>query len=423
MKGWQEVTIGQLCNIKHGWAFKGEFFSDKGSYFLLTPGNFQPTGGLRIRANKEKYYLGQFPDEYLLNKGDLLVVMTDLIQTAPILGGSAIVPENGMFLHNQRLGKVVDINTDRTCKEFLYWVFNFEGYRAQIRGSASGSTVRHTAPERICKSIILLPPLSIQQKIANILSAYDDLIENNLKRIKLLEEMAQITYEEWFVRFRFPGYETTQINPETGLPEGWEKRAIATICSVNKNSISMKKAPEKIRYIDISSAETGSYAPPQEMRFITSPSRARRRVEFGDTIFSTVRPNRKIFSLILEDDPILVASTGFAVLKPHRAQNYPFIYLTISQQCFTDAAVAVAGGAAYPAVNQTDFERIKITVPTQELMDNFSDIFFKNFIVKGLLQKENQRLREARDILLPRLMTGMIDVESYDPTKLLEGAA
>jgi len=267
------------------------------------------------------------------------------------------------------------------------------------------------------------PPFPIQQKIAGVLSTYDDLIENNLKRIKLLEEMAQITYEEWFVRLRFPGHESTPINPETGLPGGWEIKPISTICDVNRNSITARNAPQTIRYIDISSAETGYYAPPLEMPFSEAPSRARRRVAFGDTIFSTVRPNRRIFSLILENDPLLIASTGFAVLTPHRAQNFPFSYLTSARESFTDAAVGVGAGAAYPAVNQTDFERIKITVPTEELMNKFSDAFLPNFTIKGQLLRENALLREARDILLPRLMTGVIDVESYDPAQLLKEAA
>jgi type I restriction enzyme S subunit len=218
---WAKRFIGELCEVKHGWAFKGEYFSEAGDFLLLTPGNFLEAGGIRLRENKEKFYAGDFPNEYLLNKNDLLVVMTDLVQSAPILGGSAWVPGDNRYLHNQRLGKVVNIKVDLVCKEFLYWIFNFDGYRSQVKGSASGATVRHTAPERIYKCKVHLPPIHIQKKIAAILSAYDDLIENNLKRIKLLEEMAQITYEEWFVRLKFPGHETTPIDSETGLPEGW----------------------------------------------------------------------------------------------------------------------------------------------------------------------------------------------------------
>ncbi|HRB98399.1 MAG TPA: restriction endonuclease subunit S, partial [Nitrosomonas sp.] len=303
-----------------------------------------------------------------------------------------------------------------------YIKYYFDIFQKTFQQISQGVTQDNLSAEKLLSMKIPVPPLPTQQKIAAILSAYDDLIENNLKRIKLLEEMAQITYEEWFVRMRFPGYESVPIET-TGLPEGWEVKAISTICDVNKTSISTRNTPEKIRYIDISSAETGSYSAPLEMAFSEAPSRARRRLAFGDTIFSTVRPNRRVYSLILEDDPLLVASTGFAVLTPHQHHNFPFIYLTIDQQSFTDAAVAVAGGAAYPAVNQTDFERIKIMIPTAALMKKFSDMCAPYFILKSQLLRENMLLKEARDILLPRLMTGVIDVENYNPADLLKEVA
>lgn len=409
---WKHVSLGEILHVKHGWAFKGEYFSDEGDLLLLTPGNFLEEGGIRLRENKEKFYVGEFPNEYLLNKGDLLVVMTDLVQSAPILGGSAWVTSNNRYLHNQRLGKIVNINDDLVCKEFLYWIFNFDGYRSQVKGSASGATVRHTAPERIYKCKVHLPPIQIQQKIATILSAYDDLIENNLKRIKLLEEMAQITYEEWFVRLKFPDHETAVMDLETGLPVGWNEAEITAISFINSNSLKTRDAPEAIKYIDIASADTGFYQEPEIMSFAEAPSRARRKLNFGDTIFSTVRPNRKTYSLILEDDPMLVASTGFAVLTPKVEGTFSFVYLTVANQTFVDKAVSVAGGAAYPAINQNDFEKIKITKPNDDLIKLFSEKVINNFIAKRTLTNQNQLLKEARDILLPRLMTGIIDVDT-----------
>jgi type I restriction enzyme S subunit len=107
--GWKKSNLGDFIKIKHGYAFKGEFFSDSGRFVLLTPGNFQIDGGLKLKGEKETYYLGEFPKDFILNKGDLIVAMTDLKQSAPILGSSAVIPESGIFLHNQRLGKIVDL--------------------------------------------------------------------------------------------------------------------------------------------------------------------------------------------------------------------------------------------------------------------------------------------------------------------------
>src|SRR5271157_2323317 len=96
---WSTVKLGELVTIKHGYAFDGRFFSDSGKYVLLTPGNCYERGGLKLRGEKERYYVGDIPDEYLLHTGDLLVVMTDLVNTAPILGGAFLIPEDDRYLH------------------------------------------------------------------------------------------------------------------------------------------------------------------------------------------------------------------------------------------------------------------------------------------------------------------------------------
>jgi type I restriction enzyme S subunit len=220
---WTDATLGEYFRIKHGYAFKGEFFTDSGQHILLTPGNFQAQGGLQERGEREKFYKGTFPPEFLLRAGDVLVVLTDLTQNAPILGSPAIIPTADAFLHNQRLGKIVGLDESRMSKLFLYYLLNLPDVRSQIRGSATGSTVRHTAPDRIYAVKVRVPPPLIQFRIASILSAYDDLIENNTRRIKILEELAQMTYREWFVKFRFPGYEKVRmVESEFGpIPDGW----------------------------------------------------------------------------------------------------------------------------------------------------------------------------------------------------------
>ncbi|VWX33693.1 hypothetical protein LIMNO130_20270 [Limnobacter sp. 130] len=417
---WETKKLNEVANVFSGYAFKSSDMDKQAGIPLIKIKNIHDK---KVDKNCETFlnpsaYKKNY-QKFFLQKDDFLVAMTGQGSVGRI-GKMRSFTEG--FLVNQRVG-IVRVNKAIADPEFIYQSLATDDTEGMYFNLAMGAGQPNLSPKDIGSANVPFPPLPIQQKIAGILAAYDDLIENNLKRIKLLEEKAQITYEEWFVRLRFPGHESTTIDPETSLPEGWETKAISSICDVNKNSITARNPPEEIRYIDISSAETGYYTTPQEMSFAEAPSRARRRVAFGDTIFSTVRPNRRIFSLVLENDPLLVASTGFAVLTPHRAQNFPFIYITIAQQSFTDAAVAVAGGAAYPAVNQTDFERIKITVPTQELMNKFSDAFVPNFRIKGQLQRENVLLREARDILLPRLMTGVIEVESYDPAQLLKEAA
>ena len=220
---WPTVRLGDLFQVKHGFAFKGDYFDNTGDELVLTPGNFRIGGGLQIREGKERYYSGTYPAAFALRPGDLLIAMTDLTQGAPILGSPIVIPSDGRFLHNQRLGKIVDLDESRLDRTYAYFLFVWDGVRAKLRSTATGATVRHTAPSRVCDIEVVLPPVPTQRKLGAILSAYDDLIENNNRRIKILEEMAKRIYREWFIDFRYPGHENIElVDSELGLmPAGW----------------------------------------------------------------------------------------------------------------------------------------------------------------------------------------------------------
>jgi hypothetical protein len=203
-----QTCLGDLIRIKHGFAFKSQFFRDSGKYVVLTPGHFFEAGGFRDRPEKDRFYEGEFPDEFILPDHALIIAMTE--QGSGLLGSSALVPEADRYLHNQRIGLVTIRNPADLDKEFLYRLFNTRSVRAQIESSASGTKVRHTAPDRVYRLSVSIPPLDSQEKIGAVLRSYDNLIEINQRRIRLLEEAARLLYQEWFVRFRFPGHEHVQ---------------------------------------------------------------------------------------------------------------------------------------------------------------------------------------------------------------------
>src|SRR5687768_6292489 len=184
MKDWKKIQLGDLFEIKHGWAFKGEHFKSQGELIVLTPGNFFERGGFKLQIGKEKFYSEKFPKEYLLKKDDVVIAMTE--QGPGLLGSPAIIPSDNKFLHNQRIGLITNNKPRLIQDKFIYYLFFTKAVRNEIFGSATGTKVKHTAPKRIYKIWINCPPLSTQRKIASILSSYDDLIENNLRRIKLL---------------------------------------------------------------------------------------------------------------------------------------------------------------------------------------------------------------------------------------------
>ena len=144
---WQDVALGDCFTIKHGWAFKSQYFGDSGEHIVLTPGNFHERGGFRSRPGKDRFYTVEPPDDFVLRSGDLVIAMTE--QGEGLLGSSALIPEDGRYLHNQRIGLIENLDEHKLIKGFLYQLFNTPQVRGHIRATASGTKVRHTAPKRI----------------------------------------------------------------------------------------------------------------------------------------------------------------------------------------------------------------------------------------------------------------------------------
>jgi len=392
---WEEIKIGSICKIKHGYAFKGEFFSNEGEYILLSPGNFFESGGLKSKGEKEKYYVGDFPSDYILNEEDLLVVMTDLIQNAPILGGCAIVPEDNKFLHNQRLGKITNLDENKIDKKFLYYCLNEENYRGQIRGSATGATVRHTAPERIYNAKVNIPTsLETQKRIAAILSAYDDLIENNLKRIKLLEETAQNIYKEWFVNFRFPNYEHTEFDAESGLPVGWEMKTFEEILDFKTGKLNSNA--------NVVDGKYPFFTCSQEVFKTNTFSFDTEAVLLGGNNASANYP-LKYFKGQFD------AYQRTYIIKPkNNVISHKYIFLYLKERL--NLLKQMSTGTSTKFLTLKMLNQMVLLVPDEISNNAFESIVNPIFDQILILQEQNEKLKEARDILLPRLMNRTIEV-------------
>lgn len=302
---------------------------------------------------------------------------------------------------------VVEADNGMTDTQFVYYLLLDAGLNRHAGGAAQPLLTQ----SRLKPLEFHLPPLPTQQRIAAILSAYDDLIENNTRRIAILEEMARRLYEEWFVHFRFPGHEAAEFDGD--LPKGWRMVTLADVASVNPEAIKPKSAPERIRYIDIASVSPGRIDAVQELPFSDAPGRARRIVRDGDVIWSCVRPNRRSFALVLDPADDTVASTGFAVL---RAGSVPFSYLycATTSDAFVDYLTNHATGSAYPAVKQSDFERAELVLPDVSLVTGFDQAAHPMLRLCDTLHRKNANLRAQRDLLLPKLVSGEIDVSAAE---------
>ncbi|HAL82024.1 MAG TPA: hypothetical protein DCO83_07150 [Mucilaginibacter sp.] len=190
-EGWETCSISQLCEIKHGYAFEGEYFSPNGEYVLLTPGNFYESGGFRVRGEKQKYFIGQIPADYILNEGDLLVAMTE--QAAGLLGSPIIVPSSNRYLHNQRLGLVIPKPGIQWDNNFFYHLFNTPKVRKTLHETGTGIKVRHTSPTKIGQVMIAYPNSLIEQRA--IVKRLDTL-SNQTKKLEAIYQQKIADLEE-----------------------------------------------------------------------------------------------------------------------------------------------------------------------------------------------------------------------------------
>jgi len=255
--------------------------------------------------------------------------------------------------------------------------------------------------------LINIPTLPTQKRIADILSAYDDLIENNLKRIELLEQAAQNIYKEWFVHMRFPGHEDAVIDEETGLSKGWEKSKLGDLVSLQQGFALNKKSRHHISEVKttypllkISDLFKGI-----ESLFVKETIPKQFLVDKHEIIFS--RTGQVGHAFIGRKG--VVYNNCFRV-TPNEKIDSLFLYETLIEPRFVSYVKGLATGAAQPDLNHGAFKGIEITLPSLDIQLSFSKIKLNYQKMKFNLIEQNQKLKAARDILLPRLMNRTIEV-------------
>jgi type I restriction enzyme S subunit len=339
-----------------------------------------------------------------------LVRPGDLVFTCwGTIGQVGRIPDDGPFDEYVISNKQLKLRTDPSIanSKFVYYYVASKAGVNYIKSRSIGAAVPGINLG-IMKSIpIALPPMTLQESIVGILSAYDDLIENNRRRIQLLEQAARLLYKEWFVHLRFPGHEHVLITD--GVPKGWEKKPLSYIADTNVESYKAQGLPDEINYIDISSVAKGRIVTKTTMLSTDAPGRARRKAKSGDVIWSNVRPNLRAYALVLESEENDVFSTGFTVLSPV-AVPFSYLYLLVTTDEFVGHLVNHATGVSYPAVRPEDFERAIVHFPSKVVLELFHEKTEPIFRLISKLIEEAKGLSKACDLLLPRLMSGELAV-------------
>lgn len=343
------------------------------------------------------------PSRYIANRDDIIYTRTG--QVGLVFTGQEGVVHNNCF-------RVNSLNEKVLLNKYLYWVLKSK-YLYTLANTYAAGAAQPDLPHTSFKKIkIPLPDINLQEKIANILSRYDEAIENNNKRIKLLEQMAQNLYKEWFVRFRFPGYENCEF--ENGIPVGWNVERIGELYHTTSGGTPSRNHEEYYQegtYPWIKTGELKDCPIIDTEEYITE-----------DAIKHS---SAKVF----EKDSLIIAMYGATigqlginkmsatcnqaccVLRPKENRAFGIYYLFNFFKENRDFIIGLGNGAAQQNLSQILINKIKILNPPKEVLEPFEkmqSVFFEKIY---FLQRANKNLAKQRDLLLPRLMSGKLEVK------------
>jgi len=396
MNAWKQVKLGCVIEIKHGYAFKGDYISDVPTdNILVTPGNFHIGGG--FKADKLKYFHNEVSPEYILHGGDIVVTMTDLSKESDTLGYSAKIPSDGkIYLHNQRIG-LVEFISEEVFPDYIYWLMRTREYQSYIVGCASGTSIMHTSPSRIKDFEFTLPSLPEQKAIAGVLSCLDNKIDLLHRQNKTLEAMAETLFRQWFIE---------------EAEDDWKQYQIGSFVEHVKVNINPQDRPlDTFCHFSIPAYDNGQKPTLELGKEIKSNKYL---VVDKSILVSKLNPITPrvwgVYKQIFENS---VCSTEFQVLKPNNINHYGFFYsLLKSNEVVSELGMAASGtSGSHQRVKASDILNISFSIPDIVAISEFSETI-EYHIKKIEMNKEAIGcLVQMRDILLPKLMSGEVRVE------------
>ena len=414
---WPVVRLGDYVDLLAGFAFKSSGFTDNSEDVPLVKGDNVQQGYIDWgRAKRWPREASTALSKFRLASGDVVLAM-DRPWVEAGLKLAWVKRSDPEALLVQRVSRLRGVNGLDTT--FMRYVLCSQSFTNYIRPIVTGINVPHISPGQIRDFKFILPPLAAQRHIASILSAYDDLIENNTRRIAILEEMARRIYEEWFVRFRFPGHEQVKrVESDLGLiPEGWKVVAASDAITINPKVRVPKEGLKP--FVPMGSlSENSMLIAGIEEREGNSGS----KFQNGDTLFARITPcleNGKtgFVQFLPSHDAVAFGSTEFIVLRS-RTLCPEYVYaLARSDEFRANAIKSMSGATGRQRVKEACFDAFLLAQPDAETLQRYREIAQPMFAMIRKLAAKNANLRATRDLLLPKLISGELDVSTLsEPT-------
>lgn len=400
---WEKIAIKDICTGIYDGPHATPPLSDTGAIFLGIS-NFNNG---RLDFSDIRYIseddLPKWTKRVVPQKNDIV------FSYEATLNLYAIIPEGFRGCLGRRMA-LLRVDETKADYRFLYYYFYSDTWRATVNENiVLGATVDRIPLIKFPDFPVELPPLETQYRIADILSAYDNLIENNQKQIKLLEEAAQRLYKEWFVDLRFPGHENTKI--VDGVPEGWNWCKLEDAIQFDPK-VTLTKERMK-QFVPMSALSTSSMVL-DESQFTETTSNSGSKFQNGDTLLARITPclenGKTAYVSGLESDGGAVGSTEYIVMRAKTINSY-MVYLLARTDDFRQSAInSMSGSDGRQRVKSDKLKMLDYLHPTSELVKKFEKVAGPIFEKICKLSKQMQQAKQARDLLLPKLMSGEVEV-------------
>lgn len=403
---WEKVKLEDVCEITSSKRIFYSEYVDDGVPFYRSKEIIESDEGKVIEnplyISVDKY--NEIKEKFgVPQTGDMLLTSVGTI------GIPYIIKKNDCFYFKDgNLTWFRDFREGLNSKYLYYWIKSSEG-TGILYNTTIGSSQKALTISALKNIKVSLPPRSVQDKIVEVVSAYDNLIENNQKQIKLLEEATQRLYKEWFVDLRFPGHENTKI--VDGVPEGWNWCKLEDAIQLDPK-VTLTKERMK-QFIPMSALSTSSMVL-DESQFTETTSNSGSKFQNGDTLLAKITPclenGKTAYVSGLKSDEGAVGSTEYIVMRAKTINSY-MVYLLARTDDFRQSAInSMSGSDGRQRVKSDKLKMLDYLHPTSELVEKFENVEEPIFEKIYRLSKQMQQAKQARDLLLPKLMSGEVEV-------------
>ena len=345
-----------------------------------------------------------------LNKRTQMSVGDVLFTTVGTLGETALADTNCNKYEFQRSVAIIKPNKEIIDSRYLYYLLKSNSYNYYFKSIATGAAQPCIFIGNLAKTKIkYFEDIAYQRQIADILSAYDEFIENNNKRIKLLEQMAENLYKEWFVRFRFPNHENTEF--ENGIPKGWEIKRMNEFCYVTDGTHDSPKPCDDGMPLITGKCISNGFIDFNEAYLISAKDhekiKKRSGLSTGDILFSNIGTVGNCCIVRYNQE---FSVKNVIIFKPENMIKTAYLYYWMTSPAMQEIFSTQTNGASQQFVGLTFMRQYKLLVPNEEILNSFGESILPIIDLKEKIHTQNINLIKQRDLLLPRLMSGKLEV-------------